>query len=295
MHLPQELEVRHYPLRDLGKLAAAFDLDVVLRVGFRPGAGTIRGWLFDTMWTAIRAVNRRFRTVYYWIGTDCYNLLNDIERGARPNWFLRRAMTDHHIAGAPWLAEELARGGINAECVCFPGFGVDPPSEIPPLPEHPTVLTYIPDSRHSFYGSDSIYYAARKLPNVLFYVVGGTGTWVPEPLGNLHFLGWQRDMTQWYARTSIVVRLVQHDAVGGTVREGLAFGRAVVYSYPLPFTETVRIDDRERLVEVLAAHACAVLEGRLTPNVEGRQYAISQFDDWTSCLRLEGYLRRVAT
>jgi hypothetical protein len=76
-----------------------------------------------------------------------------------------------HLAGAPWLAEELQTIGVPASCVWLPS--QLPTGDVPPLPNVFTVGSYIPDSRFEFYGGPLIYEAARRLPFVRFLIFGG--------------------------------------------------------------------------------------------------------------------------
>ncbi len=133
----------------------------------------------------------------------------------------------------------------------FPWTGAVTAAEPPALPERFTVLTYIPDARPAFYGAGQVLAAARALPHIHFLVVGGSGPWATECPTNLEFLGWQKDMEPWYAAASCVVRMVEHDSIGGTVGEALSRGRTVVYSRPLEHTVFVPFDDAEALVGAL--------------------------------------------
>lgn len=278
----------------LASIAKLLDADIFLRVGYRPGAPSVRGFGFDCLWNAIRVVNPRAKAVYYWIGTDVLNALRDNRLRRLVGHFFRRALKDYHLSGAPWFVGELKEIGINATYVCFPGIGTGVPVAPPPLPTSFAVLSYIPDTRHEFYGGDCIYHAAACLPNVKFHVVGGAGTWIPSPLPNLHFHGWQGNMYSWYARTSVVVRMVAHDAIGGTIREGLAFARHAIYSYPLPFVCRVAFGDRDGLVSALERYISEHQAGRLGLNMDGREYALREFDEARTTKRLVDALINIA-
>ena len=51
--------------------------DLVVRVGMRPDARTVRGRAFDLAWNRSVPVER---SVTYWIGTDVYDTVHDVER-----------------------------------------------------------------------------------------------------------------------------------------------------------------------------------------------------------------------
>ena len=217
--------------------------DVVFRVGLRPGSRSFRGRAFDAFWHLLRLALPRATAVYYWIGTDVAQTLDAMRAGTIPARTVRELHNSLHLADAQWLAEELRSMGIRASVQRLPG-ALTWPDPLLPLPETFRVLTYIPDARYQFYGGIEILEAARKLPSIAFDVVGGNGTWIPNSLPNLVFHGWQNDLTPFYQKSSVVVRLVQHDGMGATAVEALLFGRHVLYTYPLPHTIAITFGER---------------------------------------------------
>ena len=264
--------------------------EVILRIGYQPGSPTPFGRAFDAFWFALRKMAPQAKAVHYWIGTDVTRTLQDSASGRIRPKPLAAAMSDYHLADAPWLAEELATLGISATVLAIPAPNLrsDEPA---PLPLAFRVLTYIPDFRFRFYGGEAVYKAARCLPRVEFHVVGGAGRWVRPRLANLHFHGWQSDMAAFYRNSSVLLRIVEHDSVGVTVKEALSFGRHVIYNYPVPHTEQVGFEDVDGLVQRLdeleALHRC----GRLKPNVAGWQYAIREFDEARDARTLVSFLQ----
>jgi len=258
------------PWKTLGLSRFLSHCDIWVRVGFRPGSPSLRGLIFDTVWWLLQR-NRRVLLVYYWIGTDVLQALDDARR-SRLTPFFQASLGNTHLAGAPWLAEELQTIGVAASCVWLP---LELPTEgVPPLPDVFTVGSYIPDSRFEFYGGPLVYEAARRLPFVRFLIFGGSGRWVSRPLPNLHFLGWVSNTAQVYAQVSVIVRLVKHDGGGGTVREGLAMARHVIYTYRLPHTLYVPFHDGEALIDLLEELYQRHQSGQLGLNLEGRAYAL---------------------
>ena len=260
-------------------LTAVRNADVFMRVGFRPGARTPRGIAFDLLWSIYRSLNRRALAVHFWIGTDVLNTLNDVRSGKIVGPIFRHAIGDVHFAIAHWLIAELKQVGIESQYVLFEKLPEDVVAIEPPtvLPQPFTVLTYIPDSRPEFYGAASIYECAGTLPEIRFEVVGGTGRWVQVPLPNLHFFGWQ-NMAEYLKRASVLVRMVKHDALGGTVQQALAAARHVIYCYPVPHTSLVRFGDTATLIATISALHVTANSCGLTPNLAGRQYALAEFD-----------------
>jgi hypothetical protein len=265
--------------------------DVVLRVGFRPGAPTIRGRGFDALWRAARAANPLARAVFYWIGSDVSSTLRDATDGRlEPGPFLD-ARSAHHIAGAPWLASELEQVGVIARSVLFPAAlpAIAGPA---PLPENFRVLTYLPAGRAADYGGDEIVAAARSLPNVRFVVVGGHDLAGGAP--NLDTLGWIGSMDEQYALSCAVLRLARHDALGATVREALVHARHVIYTYNLPHVTHVPFGDGVALTSALSDLAQRHGRGQLGLNSEGRTYALEAFDPRELSVQLVAALQAAA-
>jgi len=268
--------------------------DLFVRVGFRPGSPTRRGVLFDALWRASRMVRRSARRAYLWIGTDVFSTLADTRAGSLSPFFAAERDGPAHWTTAPWLLEELAGVGIQAEMVRFPDRSLAAPAS-EGLPAEFRVLSYIPDQRFAFYGGPTIQAVAERLPSVPFDVVGGRGGWAAGGPTNLVFHGWQADLVPFYDRSTLVVRMVEHDAIGGSVREGLAMARHVAYSYPLPHTHHVRFGDAASLVEIVESLADRHRAGALEPNVAGREFMRREFDAATlsrhlieKCLNLIG-------
>ena len=265
--------------RDLANLRK---IDVFVRVGYRPGASTWRGVGFDSLWRLARNVLPRTGRAYYWIGTDVANACAD-ERGRRSWRFRTECEQATHFAGAPWLADELRAIGVPAIPLLFPGW-LPLVSELPPLPNQLTVATYVPDTRHEFYGSTEILAVAAAFPDIDFRVFGGQGAWLPSPPKNLHFEGWLDDVAAVYERSTVLLRLTAHDALGGTVREALALGRHVIFSYAVPYTNFVRFGDVDGLIQALAKLRKSHQQGQLSLNTDGALFAQAQFNPRTLTL-----------
>ncbi len=262
----------------LASLESLRTADLLLRVGFRPGAPTIRGRAFDAFWFLTRMLNPSARVLFYWIGTDVLNAVSDHDMGRHTAAF-RQASAAEHLAGAPWFVEELRACGLVAKSLPFPsGSGVNGP--VPEMPRDFSVLTYIPDNRFEFYGGPECLAAARALPSVQFKVVGGSGSWVKGGLPeNVVFHGWVNGMEAMYANASVVVRLVKHDGIGGTIRESLAMGRHAIYSYRYPHTEYVSWSARGELECAIRRLKETHEAGTLSPNHCGARYIREHLSD----------------
>lgn len=258
----------------------------VVRVGFRPGARTWRGRGLDAAFALATRLGPRKRVICYWIGTDVRNALADVSAG-RPTAALTRARDRWtHIAGSQPLADDLARAGVDAEVVDFPWRVDAHVPDVTALPSQFTVLTYIPDSRAVFYDGPAILEAARRLPDVLFRIAGGDGSWAADVPGNVEFLGWLDDMEPAYRDASVVVRLAEYDSLGGTMLEGLLHGRTVVYSQPFEHTTYVPFGDTEALIERLAELQRRHIAGELSADTRTAAWAREFCDPHTRFARL---------
>ena len=260
--------------RGLAWLARA---DLLLRVGFRPGAPTRNGRAFDALWAALRFLNPGAPVVYYWLGTDVLNSLEDARAGRLRQGPHRKALRAVHWADAPWLVEELREVGYQASFhpIPVPLAGLEAPES---LPGRFSVLTYVPDARADYYGGREILAAARAMPTVPFVVLGGLGAWAEPVPPNLSFVGWQEDVRPFLCACSVLVRLVAHDGLGGTVREALEAGRHVIYSQAMPQVVHVPFGDPQALVRALAGLEQRHRAGDLRPNLEGRRYVQEAYD-----------------
>lgn len=266
---------------------------VFVRVGFRPGATTARGVALEMAWGMMRRLNPRARVAYYWIGSDVTTAIRAFESGRVLRWTFNESLHSTHLAGAPWFTSELATIGIAAEELLFPS-PLDPGLFRAAYPKEFRVLSYIPDSRFRSYGGPHLESAASALPNVVFDVVGGKGDWSTARLPNLRFHGTVADMVAMYERTAVVVRLVDHDALGATVREGLAAGRRVIYSYQVPHVMHLPFSDGGQLCDVIGGLADQHRCGGLMLDRAAREFARDAFDERELTRRLVNRLALLA-
>jgi len=208
------------------------------------------------LFAACRFFNRPI--IKHWLGSD-------VLRAASPLVQAQNASGQIiHWANSPWLAAELAQAGIAARTVS--NLGTD--GAVLPMPAAPlTVLTFLP--KFDFYGGRDVLALARALPEVRFLVVAAKGDgWGAS--SNVEFLGYRTDMPEVYARCHVLLRMPKHDGKSRMVCEALAFGRHVVWNYPM-------VGARLALTRPLAAALLRRLEddlraGRLEPNQVGSEY-----------------------
>lgn len=256
--------------------------DLVVRVGMRPDARTVRGRAFDLAWNRSVPVER---SVTYWIGTDVYDTVHDVERhGVVVD---RRAGT--HLAGAPWMTDELRRIGIPAETAVFP---TTHPERRPvaPLPDEFVVHAYVPQLKPDFYGRRVVEELARRRPDMRFEVWGSERD---APTANLTYRGRTDDMLATLDRTVVHLRLTRHDAFPATVREALGRGRWVLFPYEFPGVVSVPPWDIDRIETELDRLAAAFARRELGLNEVGRA-AVEQFLDDSAARQLAARLTVLA-
>ena len=253
---------------------------ILMRAGFRVGATTRRGRFFDMYWSLLRRAMPRAARCHYWLGTDALNTVEEFEAGTIRRGALAASRDDLHLADAQWLADELATVGLQASVAHVPQ-PYRSPDTIPPMPAEFRVLTYLSADRFEFYGGDAILEVARRMSDVRFDVVGRSDDPTGAGLPNVHWHGWVADMRPFYADASVVVRIPRHDGLGATVIEALLNARHVVYTHEVPFVRTIASPTADDLFAALDAFRVAASEGRLGPNLEGRDYAATTFEEKT--------------
>ena len=263
---------------------------VIMRAGYRIGATTPRGRLFDAYWSALRRAVPAAVACHYWLGTDVLDTVTEARAGTLRLAAVAPARDELHLADAPWLVTELAEVGIRAVEVHVPQ-PYHCPATPPPLPSTFRILTYLPGDRLEFYGGDVILEAARRLPDVAFDVVGRLGAKELGPVRNVAWHGWVSGMNSMYARAAVVVRIPRHDGLGAMVVEGLMNGRHVIYTHDLPFVTRLHPVTVPALVAELVRLRESHRRGSLGLNLEGRAFARSAYDEEALAERLAVQIR----
>lgn len=287
------------PLERLGDLLSLTNLvwllrgRVLVRVGFRPCGQTRNARRFELLWRAVRAINAQASVVMYWLGTDVMRTRAMLEAGTNVDAFERAAANMTHIAASENLVAELRTVGVRAKTIGVPGLTLTVPDVPPAFPDQFTVVTYIPDARHEFYGSAAILHIAERVPEVRILVMGGLGLWLDQRPGNVEFLGWVDDASSVYSRGTVVVRSVAHDAVGGTAIEGLLLGRPVIYSGHLADTIHVAFGDALALENEILDLLNQWKAGTLVPDVKSARNAMNEFSQSARVARLRALLEEM--
>jgi glycosyltransferase involved in cell wall biosynthesis len=180
------------------------------------------------------------------------------------------------MADSPALATELAQMDIHAPVVRLLPLAIE--ADVEPLPPAFTILSFWWDGRRDFYGGHIVLELAREMPDVQFLIAGATGAG-ESPSPNVQFLGFQDDLSQTYRRSSLLIRLPEHDSLSAMVLEMLARGRYVIYN---------RSVDGCHLAADIAQVRSAIQDIRTKPqpNEQGARAVREQFslDREASCL-----------
>jgi hypothetical protein len=204
------------------------------------------------------------RRVTYWIGTDVYDSVHDVERHERAI----AGLGGVHLAGSPWMTDELRRIGIDAATSIFPT--TVEVSEPVSFPSRFRVSSYVPDLRPDFYGRLVVEELARRLPETEFDVWGSSR---PSPVPNLRHRGHTDDMLAAIDDCVVHVRLTRHDAIAATVREALSRARYVLFPYRIDGVISVAPWDVDRATNELARLRDTFDCGELPLNETGREAA----------------------
>jgi hypothetical protein len=201
--------------------------------------------------------------VMHWVGSDVTYALAAAARGQTSQRLIARP---EHWTEVAWTGAELRPLGVTSSVVPLTSTRVT--GEPHPLPESFTVLTYLPAARPDFYGRAEVMRLAQAFPDVRFLVAGNDGAGSSSP-PNVEFLGWAGDMSSVYARSTVLLRLPEHDGLSFMVLEALAAGRHVIWNHPLEGVHESNTDADARvfLAWLLAEHR----EGRLGLNQVGLQ------------------------
>lgn len=270
------------------------DRVVIMRAGLRFGSATVRGRLFDGYWSLLQRALPDAVACHYWLGTDVLDTVRAAETGTLRWDAISSSLADLHLAVAPWLSAELESVGLHAITALLPP-PHPAPQVAPPLPTGFSVLAYAPAVRFDYYGGQVILEAARRMPDVRFDIVGGTGERARTARANVQWHGWVDDMAPMYAEATVVVRIPQHDGSGNTVIEGLLYARYVVYTQKVPFVRTIWPATAEALVSALRELQGAHAAGQLGPNLDGRAYALDEFEPRKLADRLMALVRAHAS
>ncbi len=228
---------------------------VICYVGLGP-PDTYKRMIYHFPGSALDRCGFIVKRVIYWIGSDVIRL--------NPGSGLVARCTN--VAGSPWLATEIRQKGYECSERLFP-VELKSQEELPfPDASRLQVLCYIPDAHHDLHGSSEIRFLAERFKRVDFTVVGGVGSWWPNSPNNVVFKGWVDDLNDYLRNAHVLLRRTAHDSLSAFVREGLATGRQVIFTYDVPGVIYVKRGDLEALSSRLEELDLLLDENRFSGN-----------------------------
>jgi len=208
--------------------------------------------------------------IWHWIGSDVLSFKSGkASRGLRGviNRLAAYKWTKTHIADSPEVAEELGSIGISASVVRLLPERIE--ADVKALPTNLSVLSYWSNSRKDFYRGDIVLQLAREFPSIQFIIVGATnGGSIPPP--NVKFLGFRNNIDDIYERSTVLIRLPEHDSLSAMVLEMLARGRYVIYNKKVPGCHFAENFDE-------AKEALGQIMKLKEPNIGGAQFVKENF------------------
>lgn len=207
--------------------------------------------------------------VIHWVGSDIARLAVDPDLRA-----LLAGPNVRHLAEVNWTAAQLKALGFDADIAPLPPRTHS--SGLPPLPEHFTVLLYVPRTRGDFYGQPAFERLMKRLQGkaIKYVIVGGGSIDVPPGVDAVN-LGWRNMLTDLYENVSALIRYTPRDGLSLMVLEALSFGRHVLWTQPLPFVRRIATyEDMERqILALLAQHE----RGELHAQADAAQFVRNEY------------------
>jgi hypothetical protein len=233
----------------------------------------------------IKKLNKYKKPIlYHWIGTDVYRLIKDSLLKRTFKKFVIQSSYVKNLVVSENLKNELNHHNISS--TILPLTKLKFIDEIPLFPDKFSVLAYVPEDRWDFYNGDLILELAEKLPQTEFHILASGNR--KSNLPNVFFYDFVEDVTPFYKRCSVLVRVTVHDGLPKMVLEALAYGRHVLWNGSLPYC--FKVNSIDECVMVLNK-----LKGETKANEKGKIFAEQNFnpgkilDEYLSlCLKLIG-------
>jgi glycosyltransferase involved in cell wall biosynthesis len=200
-------------------------------------------------------------TFLYWIGSDVKN------SDKRMLWF-SSFFISKHITISPWLVDELKKKGVYS--VFYSNPVPHKLQRIESLPEKFTILAYLgEEGNEKFYGGEIIEKMIETL-DCQFIILGGKKK---QNSKNVTYLGLisYKDMVKIYTKSTVLVRITEHDGFSNMVQEALNSGRYVIWSQKYPYCFYAK--DYKTVI----SHINNIKELNCE-NIEGMKYYRQQFN-----------------
>lgn len=252
------------------------------------------GWLDkDHLLSYIYCYRRGIPVVIHWIGTDVWRLINPsilnakmkIKRKILLSLFKTMKGT-MHIAGAPWLKDELSFVKIYAQFAPVVCPLLDIATPVYRMPDSVTVMSYIPLGREDFYGEEKVIETAVNNPDINFIVIANSPARKPD-LHNVKYFGWlsHNEMEELYKLTKCYMRITRHDGLSSGI-EALLRGRYWIFTYDHPFAYKVSTTEEIQM-------AIDDVKLKTQPNYAGAEFVRKNYSTATVISTLKDYFYTV--
>jgi glycosyltransferase involved in cell wall biosynthesis len=227
---------------------------------------------------------RNIPVTVIWAGTDVL-----VAKASPFEMAITKRSGFDNISDGPWLVDELEELGIHS--IYLPVTAVEVSASPAPFPPRFRVLTYLPEPRRTFYGELRVYDIARAMPDVEFVVIGN-GRRNPIAPSNVTFLGHVSDVAGQIDRSTVILRLPEHDGKSMLVLETLARARHVVWTHA--FTGVRAVDGTGEALTALREFQVAHSNDALPLNTVGRDFVARTFSRERIARSFESHLDKVA-
>ena len=216
------------------------------------------------------------KVISHWIGSDVLK--------AKNNKHLNKVQSyiSYNLTCSPILKDELLDLEIKAEEVAI--IPTNMSNNYSKLPKKHGAIMYLPKGSEEFYGIKYLKYAAKQFKDIKFFVVGNDNDTLH--LKNVCFLGkiTPEEMNSLYDKTSILIRLPEHDGLSLMLLEALIKGKEVIYCYDFPHTRHVT-NNKE-----LHKELTDIVSKKPIYNVEGHDHIIEKYNLNDIKLKLQNIL-----
>ncbi len=275
------VEAQYIPHRSILRVFSNCDANLLLvGYGTRFSLKRVVIWLVIFTWWLAR--RRRENIFVYWIGTDA--ACPGTGSGGRLLVWLLNRVHARHLCGAPWFVEALLAHGIRAQPVLFP---YDTSSalalaEYRPDPIPFRVLVYLTRGSWENMNGAKLLELARQTPELEWSVIGMLCSQVPEEQHippNMRFLGWVEDPLAVMSLSHVFIRLVDHDAYSGMVRDAQAMGKIVLYSKPLDGVIDISGKPIPEMADILVRISKGERDGQIDASIKAAENPLPLFSD----------------
>jgi len=216
-------------------------------------------------------LKNRKKLVLQWMGTDA---LLGMERLA--NGTIKRDYIDYaaNFVDSSWLMDEVRSLGVQPEMMPIKFI-----EEKTPVSSYTEIsgMTYIAQTRQSFYGINEFCAVAAANPSIPFKLFGVTEPIISLP-ENIEVMGWVEPAVFQEAlrNTPIFIRLAEHEGFPVSVVEATGYGCEVIMR--MPFEKALQAKTSDEAIHAFEVAKTRLIARNLEPNHELIDWAKTHFN-----------------